>query len=112
MVLRHARDTQENSLRRLDYVAYFARDPRIAAALGQYRLAEEVGQYLLYVRAGSSDQPGVAPKSEPGRYDVARPVTSVGWRALLVDRGFLPAVVVFLVLAVWGMARTGVSGKR
>jgi hypothetical protein len=112
MVLRHARDTQENSLRRLDYVAYFARDPRIAATLGQYRLAEEVGQYLLYVRAGSSDQPGVAPKSEPGRYDVARPVTSVGWRALLVDPGFLPAVVVLLVLAVWGMARTGVSGKR
>ena len=100
MVLRHARDTQENSLRRVDYLAYFGRDPRIAGELRRYRLAEEVGQYLLYVRAASADQPGLPPKSEPGRYDVVRPVTSVGWQALLADPGFLPEVGVFLLLAV------------
>ena len=70
MVLKHARDTMANSLRRVDYLAYFGRDPRIAGALGQYRLAEEVGQYQLYVRAASPDQSGQAPKSEPGRYDI------------------------------------------
>jgi hypothetical protein len=111
MVLRHARDIQENSLRRVDYVAYFDRDPRIAGELRQYRLAEEVGQYLFYVRAASPDQPGLPPKSEPGRYDVVRPVTSVGAQALLADAGFLPAVGVFLVLAVGAWAG-GVRGER
>jgi len=100
MVLRHARDSPENAIRRVDYVAYFERDARIAEVLRRYRLAEEVGQYLLYVRATSTDQPGLPPKSEPGRYDVVRPVASVGWQALLADPGFLPEVGVFLVLAV------------
>jgi len=43
MVLRHARDSPENAIRRVDYVAYFERDARIAEVLRRYRLAEEVG---------------------------------------------------------------------
>jgi hypothetical protein len=99
MVLRHARDIPENAQRRVDYVGYFARDPRIAAALRQYRLAEEVGQYLLYVRAASPSQPGVTPTSEPGRYDVVRSGASAGGQALVADRSFLLNATLFLLLA-------------
>jgi hypothetical protein len=99
MVLRHARDIQENSLRRVDYLAYFERDARIAEALREYRLAERVGEYLLYVRAASPNQPGPLPKSEPGRYDILRPEVSDGWQALAADRGFLRDVGLYLLLA-------------
>jgi len=107
MVLRHARDIQENTVRRVDYVAYFERDPRIAEELSQYRLAERVGEYLLYVRAASPDQPGEPPTSEPGRYDILRPQVSDGWQALAADHGFLRDVGIYLLLAVgaYGLER-------
>jgi hypothetical protein len=100
MVLKHARDIPQNAQRRVDYVGYFGRDPRIAEALRQYRLAEEVGQYLLFVRAASPRQPGLAPTSEPGRYDVVGSGTSVGGQALVGDRSFLLKAILFLLLAV------------
>jgi hypothetical protein len=100
MVLRHARDTQENAIRRVDYVAYFGRDARIAEVLRQYRLVEKVGQYLVYVRAASPDQPGQPPKSEPGKYDVRRPQVSNGWQALAADRDFLRDTGIYLLLAI------------
>jgi hypothetical protein len=100
MVLKHARDTVGNSLRRVDYLAYFGRDPRIAAALKRYRLAEEVGQYLLYVRAASPDQSGQPPRSEPGRYDVVRSEASDGWELLAADRNFFRNAGIYLLLAI------------
>jgi hypothetical protein len=107
MVLKHARDTMANSLRRVDYLAYFGRDPRIAQALSRYRLAEEVGQYLLYVRAASPDQSGQPPRSQPGRYDVLRPEVSGGWELLAADRSFLRNVGIYLLLAIgaYGLER-------
>jgi hypothetical protein len=107
MVLKHARDTLGNSLRRVDYLAYFGRDPRIAEALTRYRLAEEVGQYLLYVRAASPGQSGQPPRSEPGRYDVVRPEVSGGWELLAADRSFLRNVGIYLLLAIgaYGLER-------
>ena len=107
MVLRHARDIPENAIRRVDYLAYFERDPRIAEVLSRYRLADEVGQYLLYVRAASPGQSGPAPRSEPGRYDVLRPEVSGGWELFAADRSFLRNIGIFLLLAVsaFGMER-------
>ena len=112
MVLRHGRDVQQNSQRRLDYLGYFTRDPRIGAILGRYRFVEEVGQYLLYVRANSPDQPGVPPRSEPGRYDVAGSDAGAGGKALLADRGFLLTAILFLLFAVWayGLERRAAQG--
>jgi hypothetical protein len=104
MVLKHARDTVGNSLRRVDYLAYFGRDSRIAEALSRYRLAEEVGQYLLYVRAASPDQSGQPPKSEPGRYDILPPEVPDGWQAVAADRGSLRTVGIFLLLALGACA--------
>jgi hypothetical protein len=104
MVLKHARDTLGNSLRRVDYLAYFGRDPRITAALSQYRLAEEVGQYLFYVRAASPSQSGQPPQSVPGRYDVVRPEVTGSWELLAADPRFLWNVGMFLLLAVSALA--------
>jgi hypothetical protein len=100
MVLRHARDIPENGIRRVDYLAYFERDPRIAEALSRYRLAEEVDQYLLYVKAAPPDRSGQPPTSEPGRYDVVRPQVSGALELLTADRGFLRNVVICLLLAI------------
>ena len=107
MVLRHARDVQGNAVRRLDYVGYFGRDPRIANVLRQYRLADEVGPYLLYVRAGSPSQPGRPPSPEAGRYDVLRQPMPGGRPGLAGDRGFLAYTGLFLLLAVcaYGLER-------
>ena len=98
MVLRHARDVPENSLRRIDYLRYFGRDPRIAQELRWYRYAEDVGQYGLYVRASTPDQPGVPPASQPGDQDVKRNRVS-GGRAVVADRAFVMQSGLFLAMA-------------
>jgi len=112
MVLRHGRDVQQNSHRRLDYLAYFSRDPRINALLSRYRFVEEIGQYLLYVRVDSSDRPGVPPRSEPGRYDLVRSAAGSGANALLADRAFLLTAILFLLLAVGAYARERRTAHR
>jgi hypothetical protein len=104
MVLRPARDTLGNAIRRVDYVGYFARDPRIARELRQYRFAEEVGEYLLYVRARSPGEPGMPPEPEPGKYDVARTGASAGAATLVADRTFVLKLVTFLLLGAVGLA--------
>ena len=99
LVLRHARDIPQNAIRRFDYVGYFERDARIAGVLRQYRLAEEVGQYLMYVRAASPDQPGEPPRSAPGTRDVQTSRTSAGPQGLIGDPAFLLDAALFLILA-------------
>ncbi|MEZ0335898.1 MAG: hypothetical protein ACAI18_18050, partial [Gemmatimonadales bacterium] len=101
-------DVRENALRRLDYLGYFGRDPRIAALLSGYRFAEEVGQYRLFVRASSAEAPGVRPVSESGTRDVLRTGAS-GGRALASDSSFLLHVLLFAILA--GAAYAGERRK-
>jgi hypothetical protein len=103
MVLRNARDVPANSLRRIDYLAYFGRDPRIARQLRWYRHVEDVGQYRLYLRARSIDDPGDSPTAEPGREDVLR-TRVTGGRALIADRPFVWHLILFLSLAVLAYA--------
>jgi len=50
VVLRPARDAAINGQRRLNYLQYFGRDPKLAALLAEYRLANRQGEYLLYER--------------------------------------------------------------
>jgi hypothetical protein len=104
MVLRHARDAPQNTHRRLDYLAYFSRQPRIDSVLRQYRFAGTVGEYLMYVRAGSPDEPGAPPTSEPGRHDLVRSEVTAA-RALVTDPEFLFEVLIFIVLAAAGLIR-------
>ena len=97
VVFRHARDLPVNGLRRLDYVAYFARDPRIARILQDYQLVAELGDYLVYQRV----PPGLArsgppPMVTPGTQDVIR-IQESGVRLRFADPSLLIAVLAFLV---------------
>ena len=111
LVLRHARDVPENALRRIDYLGYFGRDPRIAAELGHYRFAEEVGQYQLFVRAGTPDQPGSPPTSAPGEHDVRRSRLT-GGRAVISDTRFLLHLLTFLVFGTLAYATESRRGRH
>jgi hypothetical protein len=97
VVFRHARDLPVNGLRRLDYIAYFARDPRIARMLGDYQLTAELGNYLVYERL----RPGLArsgppPMVTPGTQDVIG-VQEGGVHLRLADPTFLIAILAFLL---------------
>ena len=90
MVLRHARDIPENAhptggLPRL----FRAGSADRAEVLSRYRLAEEVDQYLLYVRAASPDQSGTAAElgAGPLRRRPDRRPRAVG-KLLAADRRF------------------------
>jgi hypothetical protein len=97
VVFRHARDLPVNGLRRLDYVAYFGRDPRIARILQDYQLLAELGDYLVYQRV----PPGLArssppPMVTPGTQDVIR-IQESGVHLRFTDPSFLIAVLTFLI---------------
>jgi hypothetical protein len=97
VVFRHARDLPVNGFRRLDYVAYFARDPRIARILQNYQLVAELGDYLVYERV----PPGLArsgppPTVTPGTRDVIT-VQESGVHLRFTDPTLLIAVLAFLI---------------
>jgi hypothetical protein len=97
VVFRHARDLPVNGLRRLDYVAYFARDPGIARILQGYQLTAELGDYLVYERVASGvARAGPPPAITPGTRDVIR-VQESGVHLRLTDPSFLVAVLAFLI---------------
>jgi hypothetical protein len=50
IVYRAARDRPQNGYRRLDYVAYFSRDPRIARMFAHYQRIARTGDYDVYER--------------------------------------------------------------
>jgi hypothetical protein len=100
VVFRHARDLPVNGLRRLDYVAYFARDPGIARILRDYQLVAELGDYLVYERV----PPGLArsgspPMVTPGTQDVIG-IQESGVRLRFTDPSFLIAALTFLITLV------------
>lgn len=104
LVLRHARDVPQNTHRRLDYLGYFSREPRIDSVFQHYRFVGTVGEHLMYVRADSVNEPGAPPTSVPGRQDVVRSEVT-GAEALISDPWFLLHVLVFGLLAVLGLSR-------
>jgi hypothetical protein len=108
IVLRHARDLPVNGYRRLDYVAYFSRDPRITQVFQEYQLIAEMGDYLVYEWAPiGARRAGVPPTVNPGTHDVV--LTQEGGAQLRFgDASFPIAVLTFLfsLLAV-GMSERG-----
>ena len=49
-MLRNARDHPINGYRRIDYLAYFGRNPRFAAILREYQFVTNLGEYAVYRR--------------------------------------------------------------
>lgn len=97
IVLRHARDLPINGLRRLDYVGYFNRNPRIAALLADYQQIAELPDYLVYERlARGVARTGAPPGVVPGTQDVAG-VQPGSMHLRLLDPNLLIAALAFLV---------------
>ncbi len=62
LVLRPAPDQRKWGLRRLDFIAYFMRDPRFARLFSRYRFVQEIGEYWTFERL-----PDTAPPEAPWR---------------------------------------------
>jgi hypothetical protein len=84
LVLQHARDLPENGFRRLDYLGYFSRDPRIADQLARYQQVADLDDFVVYERlADGAVRSGPPPRAEPGTRDIV-PVGHAGGAPLRV----------------------------
>jgi hypothetical protein len=98
VVLQHARDLPANGFRRLNYLAYFSRDQRIAGILDQYQLVADVGDFVVYERlAEGSARSGPAPVVEPGTLDIVQPTPAGTLPVRSGHPGFLLALCAFVV---------------
>jgi hypothetical protein len=98
LVLRHARDAKGNGPRRLDYLGYFGRDPRIAEVLRRYRFVRDIGEFGLYERLpGGAPLPDQVTRPKPGTLDLP-PRRPRGWTGLVANRDLLLQILLFLLL--------------
>jgi hypothetical protein len=73
LVLRHGRDLPVNGYRRIDYVGYFRRDPRMAHILDRYQHVADIEDYAIYERLVEGQaRTGPPPLSVPGTQDIIR----------------------------------------
>jgi hypothetical protein len=104
IVLRPSPDEPPYGFTRLNYIAYFARDPRLAEFFAGYEWVSAQGGYDLYQRV----EPG-APRVGPAPSAVvaALPVPPALRRPTLLDPELAAGAVIFVVLAVGSL----VSGR-
>jgi hypothetical protein len=102
VVLQHARDLPANGFRRLDYVAYFSRDPRIASVLDRYEWVADLGDFVVYQRiAEGAVRSGPPPSVQPGTRDIVPAPQAAGLHLRGSDPGFLLALLAFVVSAIF-----------
>jgi hypothetical protein len=100
VVLRSARDLAVNGYRRLDYLAYFGRDPAIARLLAHYQLVGNTGEYALYERIPDGhERTSPPPASEVPTQDVLRQ-DQQALQVRLGDPAFLRQAGLFLLVLV------------
>ena len=101
LVLRNARDDKVNGLRRLDYMAYFGRDPRFRQILDQYQSLGVVGEFDVYERLPpGATRAGPAPRATSGVFDAVR-VSEPGLERLARSEELILAILVFTVAFLW-----------
>ena len=101
VVLQHARDLPANGFRRLDYVAYFSRDPRIAGLLDRYQLVADVGDFVVYERiAEGAVRSAPPPTVRPGTHDILQPQGAGTAPLRTGDPAFLLALLAFVASAI------------
>lgn len=96
VVLRAGPDRRDMGIRRLDYLAYFSRDPRIAPLISEYGWLADVDEYRVYRRGPAAGIP--EPSATGATTDVA---ASAGWdglRGVRLDPGVLVGVLLFVPL--------------
>jgi hypothetical protein len=96
VVLRAGPDRREMGVRRLDYLAYFTRDARIAPIIAQYGWLTDVDEYRVYRRGYAVGVP--EPAASGAATDMA---ASAGWdglRGVRLDPGAIVGMLMFLPL--------------
>ena len=96
VVLRAGPDVRDMGIRRLDYLAYFSRDARIAPVISGYGWLADVDEYRVYRRGQTVGTPEPSPVG--AATDVA---VSAGWdglRGVRLDPGILVGVLLFVPL--------------
>jgi hypothetical protein len=101
IILEHGRDLPINGFRRLDYVAYFSRDPRIKHVLEGYQLVTELDGYLIYERVtDGAERTGPPPGVRAGTRDVVQGPRVGSVPARIRDPAFRLALLAFAVIAI------------
>ena len=101
VVLQHARDLPVNGFRRLDYVAYFSRDSRIASTFQRYQLVADTGDFEVYERiADGAVRSGRPPSVQPGTRDIVPAGQARGVHPSSHDPAVLLALLAFVISAV------------
>ena len=124
VILQHARDLPMNGFRRLDYVAYFSRDQRIASLLERYQRVADLGDFAVYERIPDGAARSASPPSvQPGTRDIVPAGQAGGVRVRGNDPGVILALLAFVIsaicasvfeknrLAAAGCVGIGVSGR-
>jgi hypothetical protein len=101
VILQHARDLPINGFRRLDYVAYFRRDPRIAALLDRYQFKADLGDFLVYERIPETQARAESPPTvQPATRDIVQAGTLRGAQGRSRDPAFVLALLAFVISAI------------
>ena len=102
IILQSARDLPINGFRRLDYVAYFRRDPRIAAQLDRYELKADLGDYLVYERLPEAQARAASPPTvQPQTRDIVQAGPAGGAHSRIRDRAFVLALLTFVISVIF-----------
>jgi hypothetical protein len=101
VILQHARDLPINGFRRLDYVAYFGRDQRIASLLERYQRVADLGDFMVYERIANGAVRSASPPSvQPGTRDIVPVGQAGGVHVRDNDPGFILALLAFVISAI------------
>jgi len=108
LILRPFPDDRPYGFRRLNYVAYFGRDPRLSGFFSGYQFIAVHGQYDLYERVDSEVMRAGPPPSAtvpplPARSEQRPP---------LVDPELVTGTVIFLVLLIASVVGEARAGRR
>jgi hypothetical protein len=98
VILQPARDLPMNGFRRLDYVAYFGRDPRIASLFDRYQLVANLGDYAVYERIPEGEARAQSPPTvRPATHDIVLAGAAGGARAEVRDPWPLVTLLAFVI---------------
>ena len=105
LILRPFPDERRYGFRRLNYVAYFGRDPRLSEFFSGYQFVAAAGQYDLYERVDPE-----MPRTGPPPSAVVPPLEEAGARfpgpPAVVDPELAAGAVVFMALAIRSVVRS------
>jgi hypothetical protein len=98
LVLAPGQDVPANGLRRLNYIAYFSRDPQLEQLFARYQLIGHSGQYLIYEHISSEQARTAPPPALEPLPQVAPRSELSAFTAAMIEPGLKLGVLLFLAL--------------